>query len=79
MFGYIYSYEQGKASGLKRGAWGCRENAKSDDQITGKQTLESMNPGPLEPFLPANWEKIHFCLMHKPFNKKATRSRLIKS
>jgi len=33
-----------------RDARGFRENAKSDDQIPGKQTLE--------PFLPTNWEKI---------------------
>ena len=32
--------------------------AKSGDQIPGKQTLESLNPGLLEPFLPNNWEKI---------------------
>jgi len=38
---------------------GCRENAESDDQIPGKQTLESLNPGPLGPFLPTNWEKNH--------------------
>ncbi len=31
--------------------------AESDDQFPGKQTLESWNPGPLEPFLPTNWEK----------------------
>ena len=55
MFGL---YEEGKALGIKRGAWGCRENAKSDDQISGKQTLEPSNPGPLGPFLPtAIWEK----------------------
>jgi len=42
-------YEKGKTSGIKRGARGCRENAKSDDQIPGKQTLESLNPGLLEP------------------------------
>jgi len=24
----------------------------------GRKTLESLNPGPLEPFLPDNWEKI---------------------
>jgi len=41
-----------KDSRIKRGARGCRENAKSDDQIPGKQTLESLNPGLLEPFLP---------------------------
>ena len=62
MFGYIFSYEQGKASGIKKGAWRFRENAKSDDQIPGKQTLESLNPGLLEPFLPNNWEKILKCL-----------------
>ncbi len=48
----------GLTSQIKRGARGCRENAKSDDQITGKQTLESLNPRLLEPFLPTNWEKI---------------------
>jgi hypothetical protein len=36
----------------------CQKDAKSDGQIPGKQTLESLNPGLLEPFLPTNWEKI---------------------
>ena len=31
--------------------------AESDNQLPGKQTLESLNPGLLEPFLPNNWEK----------------------
>ena len=48
----------GLTSQIKRGARGCRENAKSDDQIPGKQTRESLNPRLLEPFLPTNWEKI---------------------
>jgi len=50
-------YEEGKASGIKRGTRVCRENAKSNDQIPGKQTLETLDPGPLESFLPTNWEK----------------------
>ena len=33
-----------EASGIKRGNRGCRENAESDDQIPGKQTLESWTP-----------------------------------
>ena len=33
----------GLTSQIKRGARRCRENVKSDDQITGKQTLESLN------------------------------------
>ena len=37
---------------------GRRENAESNYQIPGKQTLESLDPGLLEPFLPTNWEKI---------------------
>ena len=41
-------------------ARGCQEDAESDDQIPGKQTLEPLNPGLLEPFLPAHWEKISF-------------------
>jgi len=45
-------------SGIKRKARGCRENAKNDDQYPGKQTLESLNPGLLEPFFQNNWEKI---------------------
>ncbi len=52
----------GLTSQIKRGARGCRENAKSDDQITGKQTLESLNPRLLEPFLPTNWEKIQLVI-----------------
>ena len=47
-------YEEGKASGIKRGARGYRENAESVNQIPGKQTLGSLNPGLLEPFLPTN-------------------------
>jgi len=46
-----------KCTVIERGNRGCRENAQSDDQIPGKQTLESLNPGPLEPFLPTKWEK----------------------
>ena len=41
---------------------GSRENAESNYQIPGKQTLESLDPGLLEPFLPTNWEKIQNCL-----------------
>jgi len=32
--------------------------AESLDQFPEKQTLGSLNPGTLGPFLPANWEKI---------------------
>ena len=44
-------------SEIKSGNWECRENAESSDQIPGKQTLGSLNPGALGPLLPANWEK----------------------
>ena len=37
-------------AGSKRGTQGCRESAKSHDQVPGKQTLESLNPGLLGPF-----------------------------
>jgi len=30
---------------------------KAYDQVPGKQTLESLNPGLLGSFLPTNWEK----------------------
>jgi len=45
---------KGEASGFKRRDRGCRENAESGDQIPGKQTLGSLNPGPLGPVLPTN-------------------------
>jgi hypothetical protein len=49
---YINSGERavsGIMTGIMRGDRGCRENAESNDQIPGKQTLESWNPGTLSP------------------------------
>jgi len=40
----LYKRGERKVSGIKRGNRGCRENAESDDQIPGKQTLGSLNP-----------------------------------
>ena len=35
------------------------KDAESDDQIPGKQILESLNPRPLGSYLATNWEKNH--------------------
>ena len=50
-------WQKSYRAGSMKGARGCRENAKSYDQVPGKQTLESLNPGLLGSFLPTNWEK----------------------
>ncbi len=39
--GYVKKTE---ASGIKRANRGCRDNAQSVDQISGKQTIDSLNP-----------------------------------
>ena len=53
----------------------ARENAKSDDQIPGKQALESLNPGLLEPFLPTNWEKI--LTLQSKWRRTPCRQRMV--
>ncbi len=44
--------------------------------LTGKQTLESLNPGLLEPFLPTDWEMIlkFVCFVGKKL-KAITKTR----
>ena len=56
---HVYKITSGKREPweIKRGDRGYRENAESVNQIPGKQTLGSLNPRLLEPFLPTNWEK----------------------
>jgi hypothetical protein len=42
----------------ERGGRG-REDAPNTDKIFRKQTLETLNPRILDPFLPTDWEKNH--------------------
>jgi hypothetical protein len=44
--GYV---EKERLGELRGGDRGCRENAESVDQVSGKQTLGSLNPGTLSP------------------------------
>jgi len=58
-FAEVLSMMLGDLQNNKKIFWGGWADAQGSDKITGKQTLDPLNPGILEPFLPTKWEKNH--------------------